>query len=91
MTLRTAPWTPDEVDSANRWQRLRMMHPFTCANRSRSPIADVVTIQIANKRPRLSRGVQFPMTIGNVSADTRLTPNAHFNRFAKSGTLAFFH
>ena len=42
MTLRTAPWTPDEVDSANRWQRLRMMHPFTCANRNTSvhPIED---------------------------------------------------
>lgn len=26
----TAPWTPEQVDALNRWQRAGYVHPFTC-------------------------------------------------------------
>lgn len=28
-----APWTPEQVDALNDYQRDAPMHPFTCANR----------------------------------------------------------
>jgi hypothetical protein len=25
-----APWTPEQVDALNGWQRITLVHPFTC-------------------------------------------------------------
>lgn len=37
MELLYAPWTPEQVDALNEFQRLRVMHPFTCGWRSEHP------------------------------------------------------
>jgi hypothetical protein len=29
----SAPWTPEQVDSLNRYQESGLMHPYTCPNR----------------------------------------------------------
>ena len=32
-----APWTPEQVDALNFFQRDGLMHPFTCGNRGDAP------------------------------------------------------
>ena len=32
-----APWTPDQVDALNEYQRAGWFHPYTCAKRDEHP------------------------------------------------------
>ena len=32
MSIIRAPWTPEQVDALNRFQRCAIVHPFTCPN-----------------------------------------------------------
>jgi hypothetical protein len=36
-TILAAPWTADQVDNLNRYQRLAAYHPFTCGRRDEHP------------------------------------------------------